>query len=467
MSARRDKPLTHVTEILGHATGVTRLLPASAILFVPRGPDKGRTGRVGAEGCVVGTDPDCDLVLSDRTVSRRHAEVRRDGDLLLVRDLGSTNGTFYGEARVREVLVPMGGEVAFGKTTIRVMPEEVPVESAPFEADRLGPLVGGDEKMRAIFGLIRDIAQSDATVVIEGETGTGKELVAQAIHDQSTRARQPLVVFDCTSQPRDLVESALFGHVKGAFTGATGPRQGAFPRAHGGTLFLDELGELDLELQPKLLRVLEAREIQPVGGEGYASVDVRVVAATHRDLKSQVRAGAFRQDLYYRLAVIRIQLPALRERPGDVPRLVEHFIRETQADFTPSTSSLEALTRYPWPGNVRELRNLVDRAAALSRGRRDVDLTRFLQEDFEITDDLVAPPPAAEPPMDEELTSLSFKEAKGKLVAEFEAKYVSELLRTHANNISMAAREAGVDRKHFKELMRKHGITARGGSGDD
>ena len=448
---------THVTEVLGTGTSVTRILPSSARLYVPRGPDKGRGCRVGDGPILVGADPSCDLVLSDRSVSRRHAEVMRKGDVLVVRDLDSTNGTFYHDARVKEVFVPVGGEVSFGKTLVRVAPEEVPVEAEPQAEYRLGPLVGGDIRMREIFALIREIAASDATVVVEGETGTGKELVAQAIHELSPRVKGPLVVFDCTNQPRDLIESSLFGHVKGAFTGATAQRSGAFERAHAGTIFLDELGEFGLDLQPKLLRVLESREVQKVGGEVYQPVDVRVVAATNRNLRAEVRAGNFREDLYYRLAVVRILLPALRERLEDLPRLVEHFIQMTGVDFSVASSSYDNLQKYSWPGNVRELKNVVERAAALSRGQRDVDLSRFLLED-----DGVAPSlPKLPTDIESSSAHLSFKEAKGKIISDFESKYIARLLRKHGNNISVAARQAGIDRKHFKDLMRKYNIEAR------
>lgn len=445
------KQSTLVTELHGQAGSATRASSSSIRVAVASGPDKGLGCRVGADPVVVGSDPTCDLVLNDRTVSRRHAELRVEAGHLLVTDLGSTNGTHHHRARIREVFVPVGDQVAFGRTEVRVVPDEVPLEAEPFVADRLGPLVGAEPGMRELFGLVRQVADSDATVILEGETGTGKELFAQAIHDASPRAKQPFVVFDCTSQPRDLVESALFGHVKGAYTGAAGPRQGAFFRADGGTLFLDELGELDLELQPKLLRALEAREIQPVGGEGYRRVDVRVIAATHRDLRAEVRAGRFREDLFYRLSVIRLRLPPLRERPGDIPLLVEHFIDTMGAQLTPSMDGLRKLGRHTWPGNVRELRNLVERAAALDRGKPDVDLSRHLHG----LDDL------EEAPTEADLAHLPFKEAKGKLVSAFEARYIEDLLKTHDHNISVAAREAGVDRKHFKDLMKKYGIEAQ------
>ncbi len=451
---------THVTDILPASGSVTRLNPTSARLFVPTGPDKGRAASVGSRPVLVGADPSCQLVLADRSVSRKHAEVRREREFVIVRDLGSTNGTFYRDARVVEVSVPLGEEIAFGKTKVRIMPEEEAVEARPHIADRLGPLVGADLRMREIFTLIEDIGDSDVTVVVEGETGTGKELVAKAIHEYSTRKAGPWVVFDCANQPKDLIESALFGHVKGAFTGATAPRAGAFQRAHGGTIFLDELGEFGLELQPKLLRVLEAREIQKVGGDGYEPVDVRIVAATNRNLRQEVRSGRFREDLYYRLAVVKVQLPPLRDRTADVPLLVEHFLRLNGAPCTIDSASYGRLMTYEWPGNVRELKNVVDRAAALNRGKANVDLSRYVHLDDP------APRSAVPSVAREGDPSLSFKEAKGRVISDFESRYIERLLRQHSNNISVAAREAGIDRKHFKDLMRKYGIEARPGEED-
>ncbi|MBI4815466.1 MAG: sigma 54-dependent Fis family transcriptional regulator [Deltaproteobacteria bacterium] len=447
---------TYVTEVV-RVRSVTRLSANTVTLVVDSGPDKGRRVRIGERPLVVGTGNDCDLVLTDRSVSRRHAELRFDG-ALIVKDLGSTNGTFYHDARVTEVQVPIGREVSLGKVRVKAVPEELEVEGRPLDVDRLGPLVGSDLRMREIFSLVEDIAQTDVTVVIEGETGTGKELVAKALHQRSARADRPFVVFDCTNQPKDLIESSLFGHVKGAFTGATSPRSGAFERADGGTIFLDELGEFGLELQPKLLRVLEAREVQKVGGDGYDPVDVRVIAATNRNLKAEVRAGRFREDLYYRLAVVKIVLPSLRERAEDIPLLVKHFIEEAGSTFSIDPACLPDIKAYPWPGNVRELKNVVGRAAALSRGKVNVDLSRFLQD----RDD--------EPPRRSVSAThdpgLSFKEAKGKVISDFESQYILSLLRQHGNNISLASREAGIDRKHFKDLMKKYGIDAKDDSPD-
>ncbi len=449
-----EEPNTgRVTQVV-QTSPATKLRPGTARLHVPEGPDKGKGVTVRDGPVIVGADSRCGLVLVDRTVSRRHAELLCRGDLVVVRDLASTNGTFYRDVQVGEVFVPLGGEITFGKTRVKILPEEVAVETKPHEKERLGPLIGGDLRMREIFTLIEDLAESDVTVVIEGETGTGKELVAQAIHEHSLRKDQNFVVFDCTNQPKDLVESALFGHVKGAFTGATNPRLGAFERGHLGTIFLDELGELGLDLQPKLLRVLESKEIQKVGGDGYQSVDSRVIAATNRNLRAEVRGGRFREDLYYRLAVVKINLPSLRERASDIPRLVTHFVNIGGGDLDIDPLCYPELESYDWPGNVRELKNVVDRALALCKGKTKVDLARFIQEqDLDRRRESSQAAPISE--------ELSFKEAKGRVISDFESRYIETLLRQHGNNISVAARSAGIDRKHFKELMRKHGIEAR------
>lgn len=440
-----------VTEILAAARSATRLNPSSAKAFIATGPDKGRSVSIGSAPILFGSDVDADLVCVDRSVSRRHATLFRQGDVVIIEDLGSTNGTYYKDVRVGQVHLPLGQSIRFGKVFVKILPEEELVKTRPHEKDRLGGLIGSDTRMREIFTLIEEVGPSDVTVVIEGETGTGKELVAKAIHDFSKRKKSDFVVFDCSNQPRELIESALFGHVKGAFTGATNQRMGAFSRANQGTIFLDELGEFGKDLQPKLLRVLESREVQKVGSDGYDAVDVRIIAATNRNLKAEVQAERFREDLYYRLAVIKIVLPALRERLSDIPLLVEHFLAQQESPCVVDPGCFESLKNYTWPGNVRELKNLVDRASALNRGKSGIDLSAYLSDRDEVasTKNLKIS------------EFVSFKEAKGKVVADFESQYIETLLRQHKNNISMAAREAGIDRKHFKELMRKHGIEAK------
>ena len=307
--------------------------------------------------------------------------------------------------------------------------------------------------MRRLFRLLEDVAGSDSTVLIEGETGTGKELVAEELHTHSNRKAGPFVVFDCGAIPGELIESALFGHVKGSFTGAIADRKGAFAEAQGGTIFLDEIGELPLELQPSLLRALDKKAVRRVGSNMYEKVDVRIVAATHRDLRAEIAGKRFREDLYYRLAVIRVALPPLRDRGGDIPFLVEHFLRhfagERSLAITPDDHA--RLVRHSWPGNVRELRNVMERATVLSKGE-----TLNLE-------DAIGEAGAEKVGF---RTDLPFKEAKGQLVEQFEREYIVDLMRRHKLNLSAAAREAQIDRKHLRELLRKYGMDPRE-QGDD
>jgi DNA-binding NtrC family response regulator len=289
-------------------------------------------------------------------------------------------------------------------------------------------------------------------VLIEGETGTGKELFAEEIHRHSARRGGPFVVFDCGAVPKELIESALFGHLRGAFTGAVSDRAGAFEEADGGTLFLDEIGELAPEVQPTLLRALDKRAVRRVGGTGYTQVSVRVVAATNRNLRAEIAAKRFREDLYYRLAVVRMHVPPLRERPDDVPLLVEHFARQFGGDrrLDISREELERLRHHAWPGNVRELRNVIERACALSKGPKlEIDEAFDEKTSGGITADTVN-------------VDLPFKEAKAQIVDNFEREYIRAQLKLHGGNLSAAARSSEVDRKHFRELLRKHGLREAG-----
>ena len=421
--------------------------------LVIKGSDRGETALLDKEPLVFGSSPTCGMVLTDKTVSRQHMEARwaKDGGGVVLRDLDSTNGTFFQGSRFKEITLAFGAEFKLGRTVVKFLPEEEVVEPEISDADTFGSLKGQDPKIRRLFALLADIAVTNATVIIEGETGTGKELVADEIHKHSLRANGPFVVFDCGAVPHDLIESALFGHVKGSFTGAVSDRKGAFGEAHGGTIFLDEIGELSPDLQPSLLRVLDKRAVRRVGANQYEKVDVRVVAATNRDLREEVVRRNFREDLYYRLAVIRITLPPLRERGMDIPYLVDHFVQL----FSPKGRRLEVppeemarLQRHSWPGNVRELRNVIERACVLSKG------------DVISTDDAFMSGDTA--PSLGVRTDLPFKEAKGQLVEFFELEYIVDLMRRHKMNLSAAAREAQIDRKHLRELIRKYDIGSRG-----
>jgi DNA-binding NtrC family response regulator len=408
--------------------------------------------RIGKEPVVIGSSPSCQLVLTDKTVSRRHLQaVWAEGGLVL-QDLDSTNGTYIQGSRFKEITIGYGAEFKLGRTVIKFLPEEEVVQPEISQSESFGSLKGQDPKMRRLFALLNDIAGTDATVIIEGETGTGKELVAEEIHEHSPRKAGPFVVFDCGAVPRDLIESALFGHVKGAFTGAVADRKGAFAEAHGGTIFLDEIGELSPDLQPALLRALDKRAVRRVGANHYDNVDVRVIAATNRDLREEVVRRSFREDLYYRLAVIRIVLPPLRERGLDIPYLADYFVRLFSPKGKPlrvPPEEMARLQRHSWPGNVRELRNVIERACVLAKG------------DSINLDDAFQSQEAA--PSLGIRTDLPFKEAKGQLVEVFEREYIVDLMRRHKMNLSSAAREAQIDRKHLRELLRKYALDGRDG----
>jgi DNA-binding NtrC family response regulator len=405
----------------------------------------------------IGAMADNDVVLHDETVSRSHCKIRVEGDSYLVADLESTNGTFVNRVRIREAFLKPGCTLTAGNTELRFEAIDEKVRLSPSEKTRFGELIGRSVRMREVFGVLERIAPTDTTVIVEGETGTGKEVVARSLHAASRRAKGPLTVFDCGAVPANLVESELFGHEKGSFTGAIMTRQGAFELGSGGTVFLDEIGELPLDLQPKLLRVLEQREVRRVGAERPLRVDVRVIAATNRDLEEEVEAGRFRKDLFYRLSVVRIVLPPLRERPDDIPVLVKHLLRGHAAKGGDdrrrvegiTRDALEALAAYSWPGNVRELSNVIERAISFCDGDTlDVD---------DLPDHVVTGQPRGpSSPVDDR----PFKEAKERWVGEFEREYVVQLLKKNDMNISKAARDAAIDRKYFRKLMRKYGIRA-------
>jgi two-component system response regulator GlrR len=322
------------------------------------------------------------------------------------------------------------------------------------EPTRFGNLVGRSAPMRSLFELLQRAAVSDATVLIEGETGTGKEATAETIHREGNRRNGPFVVIDCSSIPSQLLESELFGHERGAFTGAVASRQGAFQAASGGTIFLDEIGELPIDMQPKILRALEKRHAKPVGATLYEEFDVRVIAATNRSLRAEVQAQRFRSDLYYRLAVVQVKLPPLRERLTDLPLLIENMLRgmsvqdEPIANAMRSQPFLDRAMHYRWPGNVRQLRNYIERCVALE----DASLPTNL--------DTMPPPPSGAPLDGLDVIDISqpLKFARERCVGNFERRYLEALLRKHKDNVSAAARAAEVDRIHFYRLLWKHGL---------
>ena len=424
----------------------------------------------------IGALDDNDLILDDDKVSRCHANVYCDGDDVFIEDLNSTTGTWVNRVRVRTAFLQSGCSIRVGNTTLTFSALNDRHEAAPPAHESLGALVGRSEVFRRVMATVEKVAPTGATVVIEGETGTGKELVARTLHALSPRAQQPFVVFDCGAVQPNLVESELFGHEKGSFTGALATRQGLFETAHGGTIFLDEIGELGPDLQPKLLRALETREVRRVGGNRPVRIDVRVVAATHRDLPTEVREGRFREDLFYRLGVVRIRMPALRERREDVELLVRHLLRQGAFNRAPdgtlrvrgiSHDALQALYHHDWPGNVRELGNVVERACSFADGDliqlEDLPdaISGFGQTRGRTKAELPTEPlrtagsGTVSIPV---LADQTFKEAKEAVLADFERQYLASVLQRHSGNLSQAARVAEVDRKHFRRLARKYNL---------
>ncbi|MFT7580224.1 MAG: DNA-binding NtrC family response regulator [Myxococcota bacterium] len=403
----------------------------------------------------IGSAPDNDFVVEHPTVSRVHARLEFDGKGFIIRDLTSRNGTFVDGVHIKEAYLGSGTKLTLGHANIGFSLLEAPVEVELAKSDRFGRLIGASAQMREIFALMQKVARSDVSVLVEGESGTGKELVAEAIQQHSRRHDKPLVIFDCSAVPPELVESELFGHVRGAFTGAVANREGVFEAADGGTLFLDEIGELPIDLQPKLLRALEKGEFKPVGDNIRRTVDVRVVAATNRQLDREVEAGNFREDLYYRLAVIKLKLPALRQRPEDIPLLVEHFLSVAGAtDVQVGYQTMQRLQAHPWPGNVRELKNYVDRAVVLAEhGRLE---TRHLSSrgirDGMGVEQVDSDGSGATLRVD---FDLPFKDAKARLLDVFETRYWRRLLDAAGGNISEAARRGGIHRKSLEYLVKK------------
>jgi transcriptional regulator with PAS, ATPase and Fis domain len=319
----------------------------------------------------IGKDPQNDIVITDDYISSYHCKiVQKDGVFTLI-DLGSTNGTLLNGQKVMQAQLQADNVIDLGKASLTFCYQQDVRKVQPKTQGRYAGMISQDPAMQTIFGLIDQVAPTDATVFVHGETGSGKELIARSIHEQSGRKHKPFLSVNCGAIAKELIESELFGHEKGAFTSADNQRMGLFEQAHGGTLFLDEVGELPLDLQPKLLRVLETGEIRRVGGNKDIAVDVRIVSATHRDLPTEVAQKRFREDLLYRLFVIPIELPALRARMGDLEPLVQYFIEQhaekyQQAAKPISPQAMEKLKKHSWPGNIRELKNVIQRAIILS-----------------------------------------------------------------------------------------------------
>jgi len=387
-----------------------------------------------------------DLILDDRTVSRFHCEVFFDDrGKAWVRDLGSLNGTQVDGVQVKEAALRSESLLRLGNLSLRFELSRGKNPIAVSEQKSFGSLVGTSIAARSSFALMERAATSDFTVLLEGETGTGKSQAAESIHKLSTRHDHPFLVVDCGAVPANLLESELFGHEKGAFTGATTRRVGVFEEAKGGPVFLDEVGELSLELQPKLLRVLEAREVKRVGTNAYLPVDVRIIAATNHDLRADVNGGRFRSDLYYRLAVVKIAVPPLRQRPEDIPAIVEKMVAALGVDARVRDSLkdpefLAQLRAAAWPGNMRELRNHLERCAALQEVLEPGLESEGIPDESPLTFDHQVPYP----------------EARRRAVDAFERRYVKGLLEFHKGKVSEAAESAKIDRVHLYRLIKRH-----------
>lgn len=467
---------TWVTYVGGRATSVR---VRRCRLEVTAGPDSGLVRDIDVAAISIGARRGNHVQLSDSKVSGLHCEIRIEEAGYRLCDLGSTNGTYVAGMRVNDAFIPPNAHILVGDSKLKFDPLDESVELPLSMRDRFGSMIGRSVKMRELFARLGKLAKSDATVLIAGETGVGKELVAESLHEYSDRSSGPFEVVDCGAIPQNLMESQLFGHERGAFTGAVSAHAGVFERANRGTVFLDEIGELPLDMQSRLLRVLERREIQRVMGTKTIPVDIRVVAATHRDLGMEVNRGRFREDLYYRLAVARVHVPPLRSRLEDIPLLVDHILAQTpggeSAYLAPET--IERLMRHDWPGNVRELRNVIEQAVVLSE--TSVDQTELEPRSSSVhstrspaslsvsrVPDARPPKPPATaddaPGVDGEHAfvvdidiSKPFKVAKQGVITQFERRFVTQLLREHGGNISQAARAAGLDRMSLHKIIKR------------
>ena len=427
---------------------VQQVVDDIGMLSVEAGPDRGRTFELDKAVVRIGSGDQAEVRLTDRAVSRLHCELTIDGATLRLRDLGSKNGTWVGKVRVYEADVAAGTQVRIGETVLAIGLDKRATSKPVWRGgDRYGSLFGASPAMHRLYLVLERLAASREPVLVRGESGTGKELVARALHERGPRPDAPFVIVDGGSLSRTLAEAELFGHARGAFTGAATARIGALERAHGGTLFIDEIGELPLELQPTLLRFLEEGTVQRLGESTRKRFEVRVVAATHRPLERMMNEGTFREDLYHRLAVVELRVPPLRDRLVDVPLIARAIL----AELAPSDDGLaqtvdRALAdraRHRWSGNVRELRNLVRRIVALGEAE-GVPL-------IAATD---APGDTPEPPR----VDLPMAEAKQRWIEIFERRYLERLLAETGGNVSEAARRSDVDRGHLGKLVARYGL---------
>ncbi len=443
--------------IIGNRSKPDRLAVQEFHLVLVNTKDAGSSFPLDQPGVKVGKAPDNDLVIDHPTVSRNHLIVHRQGDRFLVQDLGSTNGTFIDGAQIREAYLRAGALLEVGDVQLRFQPQVAAMEIAPTSEDCLGDLVGKSLPMRQIFALLQRIAPTDSTLLLVGETGAGKGAAAKTIHRLSQRNSGPLVVFDCAAVSETLIESELFGHEKGAFTGAVAQRIGCLERAHGGTLFLDEIDDLGLDLQPKLLRAIEDREFRRLGASSApVTFDARIIVASKKDLWGEAQAGRFREDLYFRLSVFTVNLPPLRDRTEDIPLLVNSFAGAELWDRL-APQIRDQFLSHTWPGNIRELRN------ALERAKHMVDIPGLSAES------LLRESPSRQSAAQGEVLSVDyaglFKDCKDELIRGFEREYLTRLLSRSKGNVAKAARDAGLDRKHLYSLLHKYNLVQGTGDG--
>jgi transcriptional regulator with GAF, ATPase, and Fis domain len=410
------------------------------------------------ERTLVGSAEDARLVVRDPTVSRLHAEFTPRADGLWIRDLRSRNGTFVGGVYIVEARVSAERQLRVGSVTLDIAPAEQAAPAPLWDSDTFGPLLGRSPIMRKLFATLARVSPTDYSVLIQGETGTGKELVARAIHDSSGRRSGPFVIVDCAAIPENLFESQLFGHVRGAFTGALQARMGDVESANGGTLFLDEIGELPASMQPKLLRMLESRTVRRVGETQPRPVDVRIVSATHRDLVAMVTEGAFREDLYFRLASVPVTVPPLRDRIEDVELLAQRFLPRASGGVLSAEVGAELAARR-WPGNVRELRNFIERAVALGIGEALALQNQRVERTSTHPGELHARPAERALPQNPfGLIALDqiYKDFREQWMDHGERVYLESLLEACGGNVALVAERAGLDRTHVYRLLRKH-----------
>jgi len=447
---KKNHPADPATELIGDHQDEMKIKVKRAQLKVIKGPDKGLTQTIPLHGLIVGKGPSASFVLTDPAVSSEHFRLTPTDQGFHIQDLRSSNGTWLQKNCLVDAYIGNKTKIEIGYSTLRLEliggHEEYPLS----RNSGFGEMIGQSVAMRQVFAMLERAAMSDSTLLVEGESGTGKELAAENVHAFSERKDQPLVIVDCGSIQPNLVESHLFGHLKGSFTGATSNHIGAFEAAQGGTVFLDEIGELDTSLQPKLLRVLEKRQVQRLGETSYRPVDVRVIAATNRDLESEVETGQFRQDLFYRLSVLRVHLPPLRDRADDISNLANAIIQQLSPDSDPheilSDEVVGLLRGHNWPGNVRELRNVIERLLVFPEW----------------------PAQAIKPSKNQKNTAsggqaiplnLPFHDARALVVDQFEKEYLLAILEACKGIVAHAAKRANIPRQTFHRLLKKHGIT--------